>query len=72
MTLRFDRFLNLIYWWTIRFMSVDDRKKFDRALTPPPDAVTGEPSWWLGDEDAAQSGLALARSLGLPVQLPAG
>jgi hypothetical protein len=32
----------------------------------------GTPSWWRGDAEAAFSGLAVARALGLNVALPVG
>jgi hypothetical protein len=59
------RYLNVIYWWwRSRLTKEDEIKAFERSLDPAPVDPT-VPSWWHGEEEAAASSMALARSLGL-------
>lgn len=64
----------------IQNMKIEDRKKLDDALrgvgsplTPWEPAVAAPeprrkaPSWWRGDQFAAQSSIAAARSMGFTV-----
>lgn len=75
-----SRLINLIYFAMIQNMKVEDRKKLDDALvrvgnptaawTSPVDVPTPKrraPSWWRGDQAAAQSSIAAARSMGFTV-----
>lgn len=76
--LRFDRFVNLVYYWCVRGMDQKAREKFDRAiLTVPADEIRRRigaqeevaPSWWKGEEAAARQGLAFAAAMGISVDL---
>jgi len=67
MALSLRRFLNLVYYHLVEWMPADERREFDRKLegrSLDPDAP---PSWWTSDEEAAASGLAAARAMGMKI-----
>lgn len=79
--LDFSRFLNVVYYWAVSHIHDEkERKKFDRELRRvPPEVLASRtevdeewvPDWWRGEDAAGQQGLAIARSLGLNVDLSA-
>lgn len=80
--MNFSDFLDVVYYWCVRRIhDVKERKKFDRRLAGPSASAAARvnptnqeeyvPDWWRGEEDAAQAGLAFARSLGVNIDLSA-
>jgi len=50
-------------------MDEKQRNDLDRKLEARPTKPDEPPWWWQGDEDASDSGLAVARALGLRVEM---
>jgi len=67
--LSLSRFVNLVYFHLVEWMSPEKRRELDRLLENQPVNPDAPPAWWRGDDDAAQSGLAVARALGQRVAL---
>lgn len=67
MTLPLPRFLNLVYFHLVEFIPADKRKEFDRKLEHRAVDPNEPPSWWGSDAEAAESGLAAARAMGMRV-----
>lgn len=68
MRLPVRRFLNMVHYMALEAMAGDKEAitKFEQALKGGV-RTDGRPSWFSDDEEAAQSSIAAARALGLPV-----